>query len=78
MPNDNIENVEKLLIETSAVIKKYEQIKRITGENFNIFSILGVESKEVIICRLIKDLISTDGSHCQGNLYLKSRAFHKF
>ena len=71
MPNGNIENVEKLLIETSAVIKKYEQIKRITGENFNIFSILGVESKEVIICRLIKDLISIDGSHCQGNLYLK-------
>lgn len=71
MPNVNMENVEKLLIETSAVIKKYEQIKRITGENFNIFSILGVESKEVIICRLIKDLISTDGSHCQGNLYLK-------
>lgn len=38
MPDVNVKNVEKLLLETSAVIKKYEQIKHITGENFNIFS----------------------------------------
>lgn len=44
------------------------------GENschYNIFSVLGIETKEVIICRFIGDLLDPKGSHKMGCLPIK-------
>ena len=38
---------------------------------YNIFSVLGIETKEVIICRFIGDLLDPKGSHKMGYLPIK-------
>jgi len=55
-----------LLKEISMVSEKYESIYRKTGGRFNIFEITGRSSDEVMICRVIHELINPKGSHFQG------------
>lgn len=62
---------EKLLLEVSAISKKYEMINKMTGGYFNIFDIAGISTDEVKICRIIYELINPNGSHYQGDKYLK-------
>jgi hypothetical protein len=64
-------NIELLLKDVYAISKKYDLINQKTGGYFNIFDIANIASDEVTICRIIYELISPKGSHCQGNLYLK-------
>jgi hypothetical protein len=64
-------NVEKLLLEVSAISKKYEMINKMTGGYFNIFDIASISTDEVKICRIIYELINPKGSHYQGEKYLK-------
>lgn len=40
-------------------------------ESFNIFNVLGVETKEVIICRFIGELLNPDGCHQMKDLPLR-------
>lgn len=42
-----------------------------TASQFNIFHVLGVERKEVIISAFIANLLDPEGSHGQGSLFLK-------
>lgn len=41
-----------------------------SAEAFNIFSVLGIESKEVILCRFLGELLDPNGSHQMGALPL--------
>lgn len=41
-------------------------------ESFNIFNVLGVETKEVIICRFLGELLNPHGSHGLGPLPLEA------
>lgn len=51
---------------------KYQEIKKIRGENFNIFSILRLERNEFKThSNFIFELLNHQGSHNQGNLFLK-------
>lgn len=63
----------KLLLNTvTGIRKKYDEIARITGENFNIFSVLHLESDEVRLhSRLLGELLNPNGSHNQKDLFLK-------
>lgn len=36
---------------------------------FNIFNVLDIKSKEVIMCRFLKELLSSNGSHGMGNKF---------
>lgn len=56
----NIEYVDKLLdqIATETIGDCKDN-----GKSFNIFSVLGVETKEVIICRLIREFLDPRGRH---------------
>lgn len=64
--------IERLLIEVSAISKRYEQIARITGENFNIFKTLGIQSSEVRLhSAFLAELLNSKGSHGQQDKYLK-------
>ena len=61
-----------LLDDISAIKSKYEEFAKITGENFNIFSILHLETDEVRLhSRLIGELLNPKGTHNQNGLFLK-------
>lgn len=64
-------NINNLLHRISDINKKHEQFAQITGENFNVFSILGLKSAENAHSLFIADLLNPKGSHSQGGLYLK-------
>lgn len=64
-------NINNLLSRISDINKKYEQFAKITGESFNVFSILGLKSAENSHSLFIADLLNPTGSHSQGELYLK-------
>lgn len=38
---------------------------------FNVFDVLSVQYKEVIMCRMLKDLLDPKGKHGKGNKFLK-------
>ena len=50
-----------------------EEEKRARGENFNIFSILGIETREVYICKMLGALLSPQGGHDAGAIGRKKR-----
>lgn len=65
-------NVIGLLQKVSAINKKYENIADVTGERFNIFRILKVESKEVKMhSAFLAELLNPSGSHQQKDSFLK-------
>ncbi len=68
----NTITIKNLLSHVSIINKKYEDISKITGENFNIFQILRVETDEVRLhSRFIAELLKPYGIHDQGILFLK-------
>ena len=52
-------------------IQSEECAKKILGENFNLFSILGIQEREVYICRMIGELLSPQGAHGLGSVFIK-------
>lgn len=68
--NDNI--LQNLLYQVNAINKKYENIAEITGENFNIFNILGLTTNEVRThSAFIAELLNPKGSHGKKDVFLK-------
>ena len=63
----------KNLLQSVAIIqKKYNEIAKITGENFNIFSIMSMENSERYThSAFIAELLNPKGSHHHGNVFLK-------
>ena len=56
------------------IIRHYEGIEsaqKVEGELFNLFSVLNIESKEATHTSLIADLLDPQGSHGQGDVFLK-------
>jgi len=67
----NMTEIESLLKEVSIIQKKYDEIAAITGENFNIFSIMNMETDEVKThSAIIGELLNPMGSHSQGSVFL--------
>lgn len=65
-------HVDIMLGKIAAISIKYDKIAEITGGRFNIFSILGLESREVRThSRFLVALLSPDGNHGLGSLPLK-------
>lgn len=72
MDIDNKQTAIHLLKNISVIRNKYDEISKVTGDKFNIFSILHLESDEVRLhSRLIGELLNPNGSHNQKGLYLK-------
>lgn len=60
-----------LLYRTTSIVTKYDSITKITGENFNVFNVLGMGSSEVKLhSALIAELINPNGKHGQGVVFL--------
>lgn len=58
---------EALLDETRKIVKENQ-----TAEKYNIFKVLEVADKEVMMCRVLADFLNPHGLHGKGNLYLNS------
>lgn len=67
-----INDIKNLLIEVDHISKHYREIEKLTGEEFNIFKIIELQSSEVRLhSAILTDLLNPLGSHGQGDLYLK-------
>lgn len=64
-------NIELLLQDITSVSKKYELIYEKTGGFFNVFSITDISTDELMICKVLYELLSPKGSHYQGSIYLE-------
>lgn len=67
-----ISNIESLLTRVSDLNKKYDQITKISGENFNIFKILKIQSNEVLThSPFLAELFNPKGLHGCKDAFLK-------
>lgn len=67
-----LQSEEKLLSACKRILKHQKEIEKLKGENFNIFSILKMESKEnATHSAFLGELLNPKGSHSKGNIFLK-------
>ncbi len=67
----NEQAIQHLLDHVNSINEKYDGIAKITGEKFNIFSILRKENEEVgLHSRFIGELLNPKGIHGQGVIFL--------
>ena len=70
--NDNTNKISNILQQIQLLKDKYDELAAVTGEHFNVFSILGVEADEVRThSAFLADLLNPQGSHRQGTAFLK-------
>lgn len=68
----SIERVKTAFIELTHCIRMHEKIAKLTGEEFNIFKILELETSETRShSAFIKELLDSKGSHGLGSLFLE-------
>lgn len=67
-----MDKIENLLQQVSIIQKKYDEIAKITGENFNIFSVMNMERREVKThSSFLGELLNPKGSHGLNDAFLK-------
>ncbi len=71
--NDEVASRMSNVLQQIKLLKgKYDELAAVTGEHFNVFSILGVETDEVRThSAFLADLLNPKGSHSQGSAFLK-------
>ena len=72
MRQEDKQTIQSIIAQVIKINEKYEEIKKLKGENFNIFSILKLERYEVQThSNFIHELLNPKGSHNQGTLFLE-------
>lgn len=71
MSEIEIVNAKNLLSQVAIIKKKYDDFAEYTGENYNIFNVLGIYQDELSHSALIGDLLNTKGRHGQKDTFLK-------
>ena len=74
MASTEAEKAIAFLDEVKPIIKDIhakEEEKRARGENFNVFSILGIETREFYICKMLGALLTPQGAHEAGEIFLE-------
>ena len=66
-----VQRVEGVLKQIRELKEDDEKAAKDTGKNFNVFSVLGVERKEVRHSAFLKDLLDPKGTHSQGAVFLE-------
>ena len=64
-------NISNLLSQVSIIKNKYDDLAEYTGENYNIFNVLGVYHDELSHSAIIGDLLNAKGKHGQKDTFLK-------
>lgn len=67
-----MEEYRELLLRVSNAMKNQESVTYCPQSVYNIFHVLGVAEKEVVMCRFLSDLLNPEGQHGCGILFLKS------
>lgn len=63
--------LQNFLTQISAIIRQYSKIAELTGENFNVFNILGLTTNEVRThSAFIAELLNPNGSHGKKDTFL--------
>ncbi|MDR1838709.1 MAG: PD-(D/E)XK nuclease family protein [Treponema sp.] len=62
--------VSQLLTDVAETINSFEAKWRKTGEKYNLFKVTHIANDEVIMCRVLADLLDPHGKHCQDSRYL--------
>jgi PD-(D/E)XK nuclease superfamily len=63
---------QNLFGQVNSLISKYKKVNELTGEHFNVFRILKLESSEVRMhSAFIAELLNPKGSHGQNDVFLK-------
>lgn len=69
---ETIATYSKLIKDASRILKHQKEISILKGENFNVFSILKMETKEnATHSAFLGELLSPEGSHDMGTVFLK-------
>ena len=66
-----VQRVESILKQIRKLKEQYEKRAAITGEEFNVFEILGVERREVRHSAFLANMLNPKGSHRQGAVFLE-------
>lgn len=67
-----LNSYKRLIDGVNSLISRYELISTLTGENFNVFRILKLESSEVKLhSAFLAELLSPKGSHGQKDIFLE-------
>lgn len=67
----HLNTIQSLLTQIDLITDRYEEIERITGEKFNVFTILAKSTDEIAHSKFIANLLNPKGTHGQGDLYLR-------
>lgn len=68
---ESYKGVKHLLNQVRTISDAYEIVAKNTGENFNLFQILGMETAEVRThSKFLAELLNPNGSHLQGEKFL--------
>lgn len=68
----NIDQIHRFLAGIHHKIDEQKKIAQITGENFNVFRIVGMETSEVHThSAFLGELLNPKGAHGQGSIFLK-------
>lgn len=61
---------EELLAKVNENCRNIPVYRPVSG--YNLFNVMGIQGKEVLMCRVLADLLNPEGQHGQGILFLKS------
>ena len=68
---NNSARIEDFLKQVRKLKEQHEKRAAVTGEDFNVFEILGVERREVKHSAMLANLLNPKGSHRQGTVFLE-------
>lgn len=63
--------IDSFLKQISEINKRYDEAAKLSGENFNVFQILGLSSDELSHSSFLATMLNPKGSHEQGELFLE-------
>jgi hypothetical protein len=67
-----LQEIKKLLSEIAKVSSKHQYLSEVSGNNFNVFSVINVTTDEVRLhSRFLAELLNPNGSHGQKDIFLK-------
>ena len=72
MKDEVASGIANILQQVRLLKKKYDELAAVTGEQFNVFSILRIKRREVVThTPMLAELLNPHGSHHQGAAFLK-------
>lgn len=63
-------DVVKLLNHAKVIVEEQEEKRKANASEFNIFSITGIQYKELPMCSFLRELLDPKGCHGQGDIFL--------